>query len=177
MPATHPMRMTLPIRLTLPGHLSQRVRDYSSVIRSIIEQAEPEYGVSNEEFWRFLKVIHILPLDFATSTSQQEAWIKQALAMASTDNAMTTAELTWLELLKLAAESAAGARTWKYADLPETMRERHKAIEVPKGKLQNLLDRSEITRQAIRTTIGGKVSLSRSGPETKIVEALAEDKK
>ena len=163
-------------RLTLPGHLSQRVRDYSSVIRSIIEQAEPEYGVSNEEFWRFLKVIHILPLDFATSTSQQEAWIKQALAMASTDNAMTTAELTWLELLKLAAESAAGARTWKYADLPETMRERHKAIEVPKGKLQNLLDRSEITRQAIRTTIGGKVSLSRSGPETKIVEALAETK-
>lgn len=164
-------------RLTLPGHLSQRAKDYSSVIRSIVERAEPGYALSHEEFWRFLKVIHILPLDFTTSTSQQEAWIKQALALTSTtENAMSTAELTWLELLKTAAESAAGARTWEYADLSETMRVRHKAIEAPKGKLQNLLDRSEITRQAIRTTIGGEVSLSRSGPETKIIEALAETK-
>ena len=162
-------------RLTLPGHLSQKAKDYSSVIRSIVESADPGYALSDEEFWRFLKVIHILPLDFTTSTSQQEAWIKQALALTSTtENAMSTAELTWLELLKTAAESAAGARTWEYADLSEAMRERHKPIEAPKGKLQKLLDRSEITRQAIRTTIGGKVSLSRSGPETKIVEALAD---
>ena len=71
-------------RLTLPGHLSQRAKDYSSVIRSIVERAEPGCALTREEFWRFLKVIHILPLDFTTSTSQQEAWIKQALALAST---------------------------------------------------------------------------------------------
>ena len=164
-------------RIALPGYLTQKARDYSGVIKSIIEQLEPGYAVPDEELWRFLKVIHILPLDFTTSTAHQETWTKQALAMASTnESAINTAESTWLELLKIAEESAAGAKTWRYTDLPETMRKKHSPIESPKGKLRYLLDRSEITQGAIRTTIAGKVSLPRRGPASQVIEALAETK-
>ena len=161
-------------RISLPGYLTQKARDYSRVIKSIIEPLEPGNAISDQDFWRFLKVIHILPLDFTTSTAYHETWTKQALALASTDeNSMPTAESTWLELLKTAEESAAGAKVWRYTDLPEAMRNRHSPVESPKGKLQNLLDRSEITQEAIRTTIADKVSLPRRGPVTQVIEALA----
>ena len=164
-------------RLSLTGHISNRSKGYSQVIRSIIDEVEPSSPVSDEEYWRFLKVIHILPLDFTTSTAQQEASVKQALAMAATEDSMLeTAERTWLDLLRLSAECAAGAKTWRFSDFPEELLGRHTPIDAPRSSLQHLIDRSETTRQAIRTTVGGKVSLSRSGPRTQLTEALAETK-
>ena len=89
---------------------------------------------------------------------------------------MNIAESTWLELLKTAEESAAGARAWRFTDLPETMRKRHSPINSPKGQLRTLLDRSEFTQGTIRTTIANKISLPRRGPATQAIEALAETK-
>ena len=108
------MRRTSRIGYALPGYLTQKARDYSRVIKSIIEPLEPgicQYRIKN--FWRFLKVIHILPLDFTTSTA-----LPRDLDQAGTSSGvnqmktpMPTAESTWLELLKTAEESAAGAKT------------------------------------------------------------------
>ena len=162
-------------RLSLTGHISNRSKGYSQVIRSIIDEVEPSSPVSDEEYWRFLKVTHIIPLDFTTSTAQQEALVKQALAMAAThESRLETAERTWLDLLRMSAECAAGAKTRRFSDFPEELLGRHTPIDAPSSSLKDLIDHSETTRQAIRTTIGGKVSLSRSGPETQLTEALAE---
>lgn len=165
-------------RLTTPQFLTKKAREYSQTIRSIVEQIEPESSVTDWDFWRFLKSIYILTLDFTTSTSQQEAWTKQILAMASTtnDGAAKAAEKTWLELLRLTQESRAGAKSWRYDGLPGPMRESYFAIEAPRGNLQHLLDRSEITQQAIRITFDNTVFLDRLDPLTQVAEALAESK-
>ena len=58
--------------------------------------------IREEEFWRFLKTIHILFLDLTSSTAQQEAVCKNQLALAKGDSdAMHVAENTWNSLLKI----------------------------------------------------------------------------
>ena len=71
-------------RLGLTGYLSKKSKRYSEVIRSIVDGIESGSPVSDEEFWHFLKVIYIMPIDFTTSTALQETVVKSALAMAST---------------------------------------------------------------------------------------------
>jgi hypothetical protein len=56
-------------RITTDGYLHQRARRHAAEIRTIVESTAGR-TVSDDEFWQFLKVIHVLNLDLNTSTAQ-----------------------------------------------------------------------------------------------------------
>ncbi len=161
-------------RLNAPGFLSKPAKDCQQVIRTAIEELDSS-EVDEAEFWRFLKTIHILFLDFTTSTAQQEAMCKYQLALAAdSSNAASTAESTWNKLLEISSACASGARVYSRSDLPSDMCASHDAIQPPRTTLQPLIEHSDITLDAIRTTISG-VTLPRRKTITKAIEALAEN--
>ena len=161
-------------RLNTPGFLSKPAKDCQQVIRTAIEELDSS-GTDEVEFWRFLKTIHVLFLDFTTSTAQHEAVCKQQLAQATdSSNAVSTAESTWNKLLEISATHASGARVFSRSDLPDDMCASHDVIQSPRTALQPLTEHSGITLDAIRTTISG-VTLSRRKVITKTIEALAEN--
>ena len=161
-------------RLSTPGLISGKAKKHEQVIRSIIQAAESPTLV-DWEFWRFLKAVYLLNLDFTTSTAQHEALVKSMLAQAAGGaDAVSAAETTWHELTDIAAASASGARTLKRPNLPDSMRTRHNVIESPTTKLQILREHSDVTLQGIRTTIAGTVSLPRNRIITRANQALAE---
>ena len=162
-------------RLATPGFISTKARDHAKVIKSILDEIDSSIPITDSDFWLFLKSLHLLIYDFTTSTAQQEAWVRNALAQAATGaDAVKAAENTWHELISIAADSASGARTLKRSDLPESMRSRHSAIESPRSVLQILREHSDVTLQGIRSTIAGTVTLPRNGLLTQTNEALAE---
>ena len=161
-------------RLSMPGLISGKAKKHEQVIRSIIQAAESPTLV-DWEFWRFLKAVYLLNLDFTTSTAQHEALVKSMLAQAAGGaDAVSAAETTWHELTDIAAASASGARTLKRPNLPDSMRTRHNVIESPTTKLQTLREHSDVTLQGIRTTIAGTVTLPRNRIVTLANQALAE---
>ena len=132
--------------------------------------------ITDNDFWSFLKSIHILSCDFTTSTAQHEAWVRNALAQGAIGgDPVGTANTTWHELLRIAADSASGARILKRSDLPQSMRSRHSTIESPRSVLQILREHSDITLQGIRSTVGGIVTLPRYGLLTQANDVLAEN--
>ena len=161
-------------RLNTPGFLSKPAKDCQQVIRTAIEELDSS-GTDEVEFWRFLKTIHVLFLDFTTSTAQHEAVCKQQLAQAAGgSNAVSIAESTWNKLLEISATHASGARVFSRSDLPDDMCASHGVIQSPRTALQTLTEHSGITLDAIRTTISD-VTLSRRKAITKVIEALTEN--
>ena len=65
--------------MTTDGYLHQTARRHATEIRTIVESTAGR-TVSDDEFWQFLKVIHVLSFDLNTSTAQTEAWVKTLLA-------------------------------------------------------------------------------------------------
>ena len=161
-------------RLATPGFVSRKTKNCQHVIRSIVRTLDSS-DIDEAEFWCFLKAIHILFLDFTSSTAQQEAGYKQFLALsADNSDAVSDAEATWNNLLGIAATSASRARTLSRSDLPDTMCALHNTIPAPRTALQSLTEHSGITLDAISSTIAEKVTLPRREITTKAVEALAE---
>ncbi|MBC7806167.1 MAG: hypothetical protein H7145_08455 [Akkermansiaceae bacterium] len=58
------------LRLSQKGFLSQKTVEQAGVIRDIISTTRT---VSDDEFWRFLNVLHLISLDLNTSTAQTKA--------------------------------------------------------------------------------------------------------
>ena len=160
-------------RLETPKFLSIRAKNRMPTIKRMLEQTDPS-GVNEENFWRFLKTIHILLLDFNSSTSQQEAMCKSQLALASNDSDPHHASNTWNELLEIAADGASGAKQLSYPDLPERLRTLHRAIPVLPADLQELIDHSDINLGTIKTTIGEELTLPRKEAIAEVVKAIAE---
>ena len=161
-------------RLAAPGLLSSRTKTCHQVIRSIVQELG-DSPVDDREFWRFLKAVHLLVLDFATSTAQHEAMVKQLLAQsAGGSDALDASETTWHELLTIAATGAPGARTVELSDLPDTIRNRHTAIPAPRAAFQLLSEHSDTTLDVIRTTITGVGALLRKDVVTQAVESLGD---
>ena len=126
------------------------------------------------DFWRFLKAVYLLSCDFTTSTALQEASVRNVLAQAATGtDPVKTAEATWHELVGIAADSASGAQTFKRSDLPESMRDKHGAIQSPKTALKVLREHSDFTLQGIRSTIAETIILPRNESLIRANEALA----
>ena len=162
-------------RLATPGFMSSKAKDHARVIKTILDEIDSSTPILESDFWRFLKSLHLLVFDFTTSTAQQEAWVRNALALAATGtDAVGSAEATWHQLIGIAASAASGARTLKRSDLPDSMRSRHGAIESHRSVLQVLREHSDVTLQGIRSTITGMVTLPRYGLLTQAKDALAE---
>ena len=162
-------------RLATPGFISSKAKDHAKVIKSILDEIDSSTPIGDSDLWRFLKSLHLLIYDFTTSTAQEEAWVRNMLAQATTGaDAVKVAETTWHELIRIAADSSPGARTLKRSDLPESMRSRHRAIESPRSVLQVLREHSDVTLQGIRSTIAGTANLPRNELLSQANEALAE---
>ena len=161
-------------RLKTPGFLSNQAKNCQQTIRTVIAELNSS-DVDEVEFWHFLKTIHILFLDFTSSTAQQEAVCKQQLAQAtSSSDAVRVADSTWNKLLTISATDAPRARVFDRSDLPDDMRTLHNAIYTPRTTLQTLIEHSGVTLDAISTTISG-VTLPRSKTITKAIDALIEN--
>ncbi len=162
-------------RLKTPGFISAKAKNHAKVIRSILDEIDSSHPVTDSDFWRFLRSIHLFVCDFTTSAAQQEASVKNMLAQAATGaDAVKAAENTWNELIRIAAASASGARTVNRPDLPESLQASHSTIESPASAFRVLRERSNVTLQGIRTTISGTVNLPRNRIVTRVHEAFAE---
>ena len=163
-------------RIAMPGFISLQAKKHAEVIKSILDEIDSSPPITDHDFWSFLKSIQILFCDFTTSTAQHEAWVRNALAQgAMGGDPVGTANTTWHELLKIAADIASGARVLKRSNLPQSMRSRHSIIESPRTVLQVVREHSDVTLQGIRSTVGGVVTLARHGLLTQANHTLAEN--
>lgn len=114
-------------RMSEEGYLNQHARRYAKEIRKIVED---QYGsISDDEFWQYLRTIHVLSLDLNTSTRQAEASIKTQLALSTNEqDKQAAAERTWTELLRIVGASMPKAGSYKRSDLPEALRNSYSRI-------------------------------------------------
>ena len=63
----------------MDGYLHQTARPMRQKSELLSSRQRGE-TVSDDEFWQFLKVIHVLSFDLNTPTAQTEAWVKTLLA-------------------------------------------------------------------------------------------------
>ena len=149
-------------RLARKGLYSQKVRACQTTIKGIIE-ATDSGSPTREEFWRFLKAIHLLSLDLTTSTAQHEGWTKQILAVScSLPDPLEVAERTWLKLIETAAASAMGGRSLMRNDLPAGLLSRHIPIDGGATQIQFLRDNTQLVLDGIQSSIAGSITLGRS---------------
>ena len=161
-------------RITTQGLSSRESRKCDSVIRGIIEEADSS-AANGEDFWRFLKAVHLLSLDLTTPTAHTESMTKQALATAcEASDPLEIAESTWPKLIEVASSAAMGGRTLRRHDLPEDLLARHPAIDGSRARLQALRDHTQMVLDGIRSTIAGSVEISREQLRQTSLEVLAE---
>jgi hypothetical protein len=87
-------------RLEVDRLLSKTARGYATTIRGILEDAG-EAAPTDEEFWGFLSVLHVVSFDLNTATGQTEAWTKALLAASANEgDPLAAAEASWRELLE-----------------------------------------------------------------------------
>ena len=163
------------LRLTTPRFISAKAKNQADVIKSVLDAIDSSHSITDNDFWRFLRSIHLFICDFTTSVAQQESWVKTMLAQAATGvDSVEAAATTWFELISIAAVSAPRARIVKRSDLPKPMRSKYRTTESPASALQALTEHSDVTMQGIRATIAGTVNLPRNRIVTRGNEALAE---
>jgi hypothetical protein len=163
-------------RLTAPGYMDQKARRYAEEIRLIVDEAAGS-AVPDDDFWQFLKVVHVLSLDLNTPTAQTEASVKTLLAYTSTEHdKLGVAEATWNELLALAGTAMRGG-SYTRDKLPASLQGRHSATgPAEHWALQVLRDHGATVMTGIRSTIGGSLVLPRDELFTQCIERLEENR-
>ncbi|WP_019594344.1 hypothetical protein [Thioalkalivibrio sp. ALM2T] len=161
-------------RLEVDGFLSKTARHYSTTIRRILDDtgAPP----TDEQFWRFLSVLHVVSFDLNTASAQNEAWIKSLLAAtANGGNPLAVAEESWRELLQVAGAGMPTAASYRNSDLPEDLRSRHGPIDTRSAEVVRALsDHSSVTLNGIKTTIGASAEIARRTLTNQVLDALNE---
>lgn len=162
-------------RLSLEGFLSKTAHRQVAIIRKILEDPNGTTP-TDETFWQFLSVLHVLSFDLNTSTAQTETLIKSLLAFSAKEsNDMMAADSSWSELLKIVGAGMPVAARYRYIDLPEDLRKRHGPIDTRSAQVvRKLSEHSEITLNRIKTTIGPKTKIVRDTLTSQIIEALRE---
>jgi hypothetical protein len=164
-------------RVTMDGYLHQTARQHAIDIRTIVELTAGE-TVSDDEFWRFLKVIHVLSFDLNTPTAQTEAGVKTLLAHTTSEqDKLGAAAASWRELLELAGSAMPNAWSYTRERLPTSLRQRHSGIgTAEQTALQALKDHSATIFNGIRDSIGDTLVLRRDQLVTQLLERLEEDR-
>jgi hypothetical protein len=164
-------------RVTTDGYLHQTARHHATEIRTIVESTAGE-TVSDDEFWQFLKVIHILSFDLNTPTAQTEAWVKTLLAHTTNEqDKLGAATASWRELLELVGSAMPNARTYMRDQLPTSLLQRHSDIGTAEHTaLQALKDHSATIFNGIRDSIGDTLVIRRDQLVTQLLERLEEDR-
>ena len=149
-------------RLATPGFISAKAVQYCNELRTIVGELEQK-GISAAEIWPFLRVLHVLSLDLATSTRQSEAAIKSLLAYTTANPDPTnTATNSWNGLVALVGEAMPSAQTFQRRNLPEFFRELHSSGAPEQRMLTALKDHTAIILGGIRSTVGSGPHLPRA---------------
>jgi hypothetical protein len=164
-------------RMTTDGYLHQKARRHAAEIRTIVESTAGG-TVSDDEFWQFLKVIHVLNFDLNTSTAQTEAWVKTLLAYTTGEqDRQGAAAASWGELLQLVGSAMPIAGSYTRDRLPESLRQRHSGIgSAEQTALQALKDHSVTIFNGIHDSIGDTLVIRRDQLVAQLLERLEEDR-
>ena len=162
-------------RLEVDGFISKASRNYAKAIRQILQQTNEV--PTDEQFWRFLSVLHVVSFDLNTASAQTESWIKALLAAtANASGQMTAAEASWRELLELVGTGMPSAASYLHANLPEGLRKRHGPIGTrATDVVRSLSDHSSVTLAGIKTTIGTTSKIARDALVNQVLGALNEN--
>lgn len=162
-------------RLNADGYLHNESKRQAASIRTILAVKDGK-DVSDERFWSFLRVIHVLSFDLATSTRQTEAWIRMLLSHTTSEpDTDSVASTTWSALLDLAATAKSTAASLRRDQLPETMLQRHAVVaSAATASLKTLSEHSDTIMRRLSRTIGGTLSLPRTNQVAQVLEALEE---
>jgi hypothetical protein len=160
-------------RLATPGYLSKAAIGYAIAIKTIIAESHGEEP-SADDYWRFLRVLHVVSLDLHTDTARDEASIKSLLAQTCQEaDSASAAEATWRELLEIAGKGMSSAVSYSYDDLPQRLRNRHGPVPTDDHvALQALSAHSAMTLSGIQTTIAQSVSIPRNTLVSCMLELL-----
>lgn len=162
-------------RLEVDGFLSKTARGHGTTIRRILEDADE--APTDEQFWRFLSLLHVVSFDLNTASAQNEAWIKALLAAtARGGDTLAAAEASWRELLELVGGGMPAAASYRHANLPDSLRNRHGAIDTRSAEIvRSLSAHSEVTLNGVKTTIGPTVEIARDALINQVLEALSKN--
>jgi hypothetical protein len=160
-------------RVGLQGFISKIARNYNSEIRKIIESKNEE-PIEDNDYWEFLKSLHIISFDLNSPTSQVEAWIKTLLAQtAYGSDKLGAAKATWNELLSFVSNYDPNAGSFTYDLLPEGLQRNHSPIgESEHSAIKTLREHSELVLDRISSIIGPDVYISRDALCTNLLESL-----
>lgn len=160
-------------RLATSGFLSAKAAHYCEEIVTIISETEGR-SISAAEVWPFLRVLHVLSLDLNSATRQTEVMIKTLLAHTTGEqDALGAAETSWNALLREAGEGMPEARSFRWDDLPEALRQRHSPVRgADQRALRALNDHSALILDGIHSVIGKDLHLSRGQVVQQVIEQL-----
>lgn len=149
-------------RIGVPGLLSKTAKSYLNVVNEVIATALGSQA-NRDDVWRFIRLLHVLPLDLNTDTGQTEAAVKTMLAhSAGGPDSIAVAEDTWNSLLQIVGAGAPAARQYRRDDLPVELQNRHSLTgSKERAVLDALGQHSEFVIQRITTTIGTDFHLDR----------------
>ncbi|MDE0453923.1 MAG: ATP-binding protein [Gammaproteobacteria bacterium] len=154
-------------RLEEEGFVSNTVRKYWSAVLTIIRELESdeEEDALSARVWQFLRVVHVLSLDLATSTRQCEAQLKSMLGhFAVGGSPLEVAQASWDALLRIASDSAPKAASLVRADLPVSLLNDLSTFSVKDRQLLGMLaEHSDPVLRGVRTVFGEDFHLDR-GP-------------
>lgn len=161
-------------RLGTTGVVSQKTRSQHEAVRGILCETEGEEAITDEQFWRFLKVLVVLSLDLGTETSHTEAAVLSLLAHTATGtgDARTVGGHTWRALLDEAGTQRQQAGVVRYELLPQAIRDAHSSIPSTESRaLRALTEHGRVMRATIRSTIGG-IGLLRTEKSNELLLAI-----
>lgn len=163
-------------RLSTPGYVTKNASNDASTLLEIV-QSEDDSVSHVSGIHAFLSLIHILPLDLATSTSISEGYTKTLLANTSHEEPPVTAsQSTWDALVRFAGEVMPTARRLTRTDLPEVVRQRHSSASQGEHRaIVWLREHTEVVLNGIHTSIGGVVSLPRPLLVQRVVNGLEQE--
>lgn len=108
-------------RITIPQYTADATRQYWQVICQVLRDGHPEEP-ADEQIWQFLRSFHLLSYDFDRHPSQDANRVKDLLALAARDQAITRGEKIWRALLELVLHGNPNAATFVYDSIPEAIR-------------------------------------------------------
>jgi hypothetical protein len=161
----------------ITAYLHNTAQRQAVAVRSILDNAAGA-PISDDEFWRFLKLMHVISFDLATSTSQIEAWVRTLLATTTNPQyCVADATATWKALVELAGRCMGNAESYSHDKLPEELRQRHQGnLADVRAAVQALHDHSATVTNSIKTTVAGSYHIPREGLVTQLLEHLEESR-
>jgi len=162
-------------RLETEGLLSISGRTHANTIRAIID-VENGRPINDEEFWCFLKTVHLLSYDLTTNSAQTESLVKTLLRHSiASSNADHIVNATWLELLHIASKGMHTAQSLTKESFPQDLQSKHSEHgKVEHSALQILAEHTSTVLNGIQDTIGDTVTIPRIGLVDKLLGNLEE---